>query len=85
MGPGGGAAARGPVRGGTHALRGWRPAYLCVVYKETGDEELYDRQSDPYELTNVAADPAHAAIKAKLAAALVKLDRCRGRSCRVTL
>jgi N-sulfoglucosamine sulfohydrolase len=57
--------------------------YTYVVYKETGEQELYDRRGDPYELTNVAADPAYAAIKAKLAAKLDKLNTCRGRSCDV--
>jgi len=57
--------------------------YTYVVYKETGEQELYDRRKDPYQLTNVAADPAYAAIKKALAAKLVKLDRCEGRSCLV--
>jgi N-acetylglucosamine-6-sulfatase len=57
--------------------------YTYVLYTEAGDEELYDRQKDPSELRSVAADPAYAKIKARLAADLVKLDRCRGRSCHV--
>jgi arylsulfatase A-like enzyme len=57
--------------------------YTYVVYKETGDEELYDRRTDPYELSNVAADPAYAKVKFRLAAKLAKLDRCKGRSCNV--
>ncbi len=57
--------------------------YTYVVYKETGEQELYDRSKDPYQLTNVAADPAYAGVKSKLAAALKKLSRCRGRSCNV--
>jgi N-acetylglucosamine-6-sulfatase len=57
--------------------------YTYVVYKETGEQELYDRRKDPYQLTNVAADPAYAAIKRKLAAKLVKLDKCKGRACLV--
>jgi hypothetical protein len=54
------------------------------VYTETGDEELYDRLKDPSQMRSVAADPAYARIKARLAAKLAKLDRCRGPSCRVT-
>jgi N-acetylglucosamine-6-sulfatase len=57
--------------------------YTYVVYNETGEQELYDRRKDPGELRNVAADPAYAEIRAKLAAKLVKLDRCKGRSCNV--
>ena len=57
--------------------------YTYVVYTETGEQELYDRRKDPHQLTNVAGDPAYAQIKAKLAAKLAKLDRCKGRSCHV--
>lgn len=34
---------------------------------ETGERELYDAVADPWELENVAADPAHAEIVARLA------------------
>jgi N-acetylglucosamine-6-sulfatase len=57
--------------------------YTYVVYKETGEQELYDRRKDPYQLTNVAADPAYAKVKSRLAAALKKLSRCKGRSCNI--
>ncbi len=57
--------------------------YTYVVYRETGEQELYDRKTDPYQLRNIAAVPSYAAIKAKLAAKLVKLDTCKGRSCNV--
>jgi arylsulfatase A-like enzyme len=58
--------------------------YTYVVYTETGEQELYDRRKDQYELTNIAADPAYAEIKASLAAELEKLDTCKGRSCDLT-
>ncbi|WP_439650288.1 sulfatase [Aquisphaera insulae] len=47
-----------------HAVRseGWR-----YIRYENGDEELYDETSDPYEWTNLAADPAYASRKAELA------------------
>jgi N-acetylglucosamine-6-sulfatase len=57
--------------------------YTYVVWSETGEEELYDRQADPYELTNVASNPAYAGIKAQLQTKLAQLDHCSGRSCRV--
>jgi arylsulfatase A-like enzyme len=57
--------------------------YTYVVYTETGEQELYDRKTDPYQLRNVAAVPSYAAIKAELAAKLVKLNTCKGRSCNV--
>jgi N-acetylglucosamine-6-sulfatase len=57
--------------------------YTYVVYKETGDEELYDRRTDPYQLQNLADDPAYAAVKAHLAGKLAQLDDCRGNACNV--
>jgi arylsulfatase A-like enzyme len=57
--------------------------YTYVVYTETGDQELYDLRRDPHQLSNVAGDPSYARVKARLAGKLVKLARCRGRSCRV--
>jgi N-acetylglucosamine-6-sulfatase len=57
--------------------------YTYVVWNETGEEELYDRRADPYELTNVAANPAYAGIKAALASKLARLNSCSGRSCQV--
>ena len=55
--------------------------YTYVVYTKTGEEQLYDRQADPYELSNVAGDPAFATIKTGLAARLAKLRSCRGSAC----
>jgi N-acetylglucosamine-6-sulfatase len=74
-----------PVNAWDRPYKGVRTdRYTYVVYTETGDEELYDRLKDPSELRSVAADPAYAGIKARLAAKLTKLDRCRGRSCHIT-
>ena len=53
--------------------------YTYVVWTETGEEELYDRQADPYQLDNVAGDPAYAAVKADLAAKLGEARRLQGR------
>ena len=45
--------------------------YTYVVYTETGEQELYDRRKDPYQLRNVAGDPAYAQDRRpKLAAQL---------------
>src|SRR4051812_34679583 len=57
--------------------------YTYVVYTETGEEELFDRAQDPYQLKNVADDPAFATIKAGLAAQLAQLKHCKGRTCNV--
>jgi len=56
------------------------PAWWAIVtdrwkYVEyaTGQEELYDRLGDPYEMTNVASDPKRTSIIAKLADRLDEL------------
>ncbi|HEX8911684.1 MAG TPA: sulfatase [Humisphaera sp.] len=56
---------------GNHAVRteGWR----YIRYAD-GGEELYDEQADPYEWTNLAGKPEHAARKAELAKYLPKGD-----------
>jgi arylsulfatase A-like enzyme len=58
--------------------------YTYVVWTDTGEEELYDRKLDPYQLTNIANDPyADPAVKARLAAKLAKLVDCKGAGCNV--
>jgi arylsulfatase A-like enzyme len=57
--------------------------FKYVVYSESGDQELYDLRSDPYELHNLAGDPAYSRVRARLAVLLARLDRCKGHSCRV--
>ena len=54
--------------------------YLYVEY-DTGELELYDMRSDPYQLQNKAgsADPALLARLAKLTA---ELSTCKGAECR---
>jgi arylsulfatase A-like enzyme len=49
---------------GNHAVRTERWRY--VRYAD-GTEELYDRDADPNEWTNLAADPRHADLKKQLA------------------
>jgi N-acetylglucosamine-6-sulfatase len=73
-----------PINAWDRPYRGVRTGrYTYVVYTETGDEELYDRRADPHQLRSVAADPAYAGIRARLAALLTRLDRCRGGACNV--
>jgi N-acetylglucosamine-6-sulfatase len=57
--------------------------YTYVVWTETGEKELYDRRKDPYELNNLADDPAYASVRAHLAAKLSKLAHCKGAACDV--
>ena len=57
--------------------------YTYVVWTETGEKELYDRETDPFQLDNVAGDPAYAAVEADLAAKLEQLQTCKGKACNV--
>lgn len=58
------ALVKGRFGGGT-----WK--YVEYV---TGETELYDLDADPFELTNVTNHPAHAALKASMAARLHQLQ-----------
>jgi N-acetylglucosamine-6-sulfatase len=68
------------VRQGPWAFNQWN----------NGDEELYNLESDPYELTNLLYDPPgpsepspqDLATASQLAADLAKLKNCSGASCR---
>jgi N-acetylglucosamine-6-sulfatase len=57
--------------------------YTYVFWTETAEEELYDRRTDPFQLQNLAQDPAEGAVKAQLIGLMQRLQRCSGRSCRV--
>jgi N-acetylglucosamine-6-sulfatase len=68
-----------PINGWDRPYTGVRTdRYTYIVWTDTGEKELYDRQTDPYELTNLANDPAYARIEAHLAAKLAKLKDCKG-------
>lgn len=58
------------------AVRGERWKY--VSYPSTGDVELYDLASDPYELDNRARDPAYASIVSALKLRLEELSHASG-------
>ena len=57
--------------------------YTYVVWTETAEVEMYDRQADPYQLENVADDPAYDAVEARLADRLEQLEDCAGEACLV--
>jgi len=56
------------------------PRYTYVRY-ETGEIELYDRQADPDQLTNIATDPAHTDLVATLEQLMAGLMGCVGTGC----
>ncbi len=56
---------------------GWK-----YVERTHNRRELYDLTADPYELQNVADDPAYADTRQRLAALLATYQWCRGASCR---
>ncbi len=60
-----------------------RTARYMYAEHDTGETELYDLQTDPYELLSRHDDPAYAAVKAELADRLGDLETCAGESCRV--
>ncbi len=47
-----------------------------------GDEEVYNLDDDPYQLTSVDSDPALASLKTSLKADLERLRTCSGDTCR---
>jgi arylsulfatase A-like enzyme len=55
--------------------------YLYAEY-DTGEQELYDLQRDPFELRSRHLAPAYAARRAQLADRLHRLQGCAGASCR---
>jgi arylsulfatase A-like enzyme len=60
------ARSRPPImtwQAGNHAVRSGPWRYIRYV---TGDKELYDHRTDPNEITNLAADPAHAGTMSTL-------------------
>jgi N-acetylglucosamine-6-sulfatase len=56
------------------------------VQHETGSEELYDLQDDPYELNSRhTASGLYACVRDTLAARLAAMNACRGETCFVSL
>lgn len=61
--------------------RGLRTDRYTYVEYSTGERELYDRESDPAELSNLAATSPPALLH-RLHERLAELERCRGATCR---
>jgi arylsulfatase A-like enzyme/PKD repeat protein len=68
-----------PVENG---LRTSRFSYFEIA---TGERELYDHLTDPYELTNLAGQPKYAPLESELSSMLAILKTCSGASCQQTL
>jgi N-acetylglucosamine-6-sulfatase len=66
-------------RDGFSALR-TASGFVYVEYRD-GERELYDLNTDPYELHNLAGKPGDAALQAKLARSLALLRHCAGQAC----
>ena len=71
-----------PTSDGTSRLwSGVRVGRWTYVELTTGEVELYDRTNDPYEMKNLADDPAHAKTVSRLADLTDKYRDCAGDSC----
>ncbi|MFM8561337.1 MAG: sulfatase [Solirubrobacterales bacterium] len=76
------ASASVPSNKWDKAYRGVRTGdWKYVIYRDSGAEELYDLKADPYEVNNLAGEPAYAAVKARMIAKLEQLRECSGSAC----
>ena len=78
------AGSKGRVEARAWTFRGVRTdRYTLVRWKKPRLRELYDRRRDPYQLTNVHADPRYQRIRRQLTRLLRdRLEDCRGNGCR---
>ncbi len=84
-----GIEAPAPLFAGAIPVNAWDQPYAgvrtdrwtFVEYTGSGDRQLFDRQSDPHELHNLAGDPAHADVEARLADKTAELSTCAGKEC----
>jgi len=67
---------------GITTYQGIRTQSYTYVEYTTGEKELYDLRSDPYQLTNIASSAKPELLK-ELAAHLRELEKCSGASCRI--
>jgi N-acetylglucosamine-6-sulfatase len=74
------------------SARGGQPGFVqaatarwSLIRSEDGELELYDHETDPFELDDVSDDPAVASVRDRLVEALDALVACAGPDCVVTL
>ncbi len=63
-------------------FEGIRTARYTYVEYPGGERELYDHQTDPDQLTNIAGTPAAVDVLGQLATTLHSLHACQGEGCR---
>jgi N-acetylglucosamine-6-sulfatase len=66
------------INSGGHDYDAIRTPRFAYSELATGERELYDLASDPYELHNRAGEPTYSGIQARLAARLALLRDCSG-------
>ena len=69
--------------GGNQGFEAIRTERYMYAERNTGEQELYDLQKDPFELQSRHNAPAYASVKAQLAARLHTLQNCSGLTCRM--
>ena len=67
------------------SYRGVRTSqWKYIEWVGSGERELYNLVTDPYELTNLADNPTYSSTQAALAAKMTTLSNCVGSSCNVS-
>ncbi len=67
----------------TPRYRGVRTDRYAYMRYPDGEQELYDLEKDPYELTSLDGRPGYAPERAALSRLLDRMQLCRGRGCRI--
>jgi arylsulfatase A-like enzyme len=71
-----------PVGETQMSFKAIRTERYIYVEHNTGERELYDLNTDPFELRSRHNAPAYASVKSQLATRLQQLRNCTGGSCR---
>ena len=64
---------------------GVRTSRFSYFQLATGEQELYDHQVDPLELTNKIGDPSYKSAQARLASINTTLKTCAGITCQIDI